>query len=160
MDLTPQDILSFKFNSKLKGYDKDEVNNLLIQIAESFEELLLKKERRNEEVSKLKAKITSKEKDERILRETLISAQKFSNDIKKNAEKECEMLIKDAEIKAEEIINEAMLKTKEIKDAIKNLKFKRKELENDIIKMLHSLQELIKSYRKEDEDFEKIEYMK
>jgi hypothetical protein len=32
-------------------------------------------------------------------------------------------------------------------------------MENDIINMLTSLKELIETYRREDEDFEKIEYL-
>jgi len=160
MKLTPQDILSYKFNTKWKGYDEEEVDNFLKGIAEAFEELFLERKKLLEEVKSLKNHITRKENDERILRETLISAQKFSNDLKKNAEKESDVIIKDAEIKAEEIIDEAVVKTKEMKEAIKHLKIRRRELENDIINMLDSLKELIKSYRKDDEEFEKIKYMK
>ncbi len=160
MKLTPQDILSYKFNGRLKGYDREEVDNFLKGIAEAYEELMLERKKHTEEIKRLKDHIARKEKDERILRETLISAQKFSNDLKKNAEKESEVIVKDAEIKSEEIVNEAVVKTKEMKEAIKHLKIRRRELENDIINMLDSLKELIKSYRKDDEDFEKIRFMK
>ena len=37
MKLTPQDILTQQFGSKVKGYDKDEVKNFLIQVVETLE---------------------------------------------------------------------------------------------------------------------------
>ncbi len=62
-------------------------------------------------------------------------------------------------MKAEEIINFARNRQRDLNSEIKNLKFKRKEIENDLLNMLSSLKELIESYRKEDDEFEKIEFL-
>lgn len=159
MKITPQDILSQKFNIKMKGYDKDEVNQFLIQIAENLESEILEREQLKKDLEKLKDKLGKFEKREDVLRDTLISAQKFSHEIKLNSERESELVIKEAEIKAEAIINNAINRQRELKEEIRNLKFKRTEIENDIINMLTSLKELIESYRRDDEEFEKIEYL-
>ena len=159
MDLTPQDILNHEFNSKLKGFDPEEVKNFLIVISEAFEKIISEKEelkkelkRKNEELQKLK-------KREDVLRDTLIAAQKFSAEIKNNANKEAEILIREAELKAEDIISNAITRQSEIREEIRVLKLKRNEIEGDILNMLNSLKEIIESYRKQDEDFEKIEYL-
>jgi cell division initiation protein len=94
-----------------------------------------------------------------VLRETLISAQKFSHDIKSNAEKESDIIIREAELKGEEIINTALVRRKELREEIKNLQYKRREIEKEIVHMLDSLKELIESYRKEEEEFDKVEYI-
>jgi cell division initiation protein len=159
MKLTPQDILNQQFSMKMKGYDKDEVNHFLMQIAEMLEHEILEREHLKKEFERFKEKVAKFEKKEDVLRDTLISAQKFSHEIKMNAEREAELVIKEAEIKAESIVNNAISRQREIKEEIRNLKFKRIEMENDIINMLSSLKELIETYRKEDEDFEKIEYL-
>ncbi|MCP5050433.1 MAG: DivIVA domain-containing protein [bacterium] len=159
MKITPQDILSQKFDIKMKGYDKDEVHHFLMQIAEMVESEILEREQSKKELEKMKEKLAKFEKRDDVLRDTLISAQKFSHEIKLNAERESELVIKEAEIKAEAIINNAINRQRDLKEEIRNLKFKRTEIENDIIKMLSSLKELIESYRRDDDEFEKIEYL-
>jgi cell division initiation protein len=159
MRLTPQDILNQEFSLKMKGYDKEEVNHFMMQIAEMLEGEILEREQLKKELDRVNEKLAKFEKREDVLRDTLISAQKFSHEIKMNAEREAELVIKEAEIKAEAIINNAVSRQREIKEEIRNLKFKRMEIENDIINMLTSLKELIETYRREDEDFEKVEYL-
>jgi len=159
MKLAPRDILNQQFSIKMKGFDKDEVNHFLMQIAEMVESDILEREKLKKDLDKVREKVAKFEKREDVLRDTLISAQKFSHEIKMNAEREAELVIKEAEIKAEAIINNAIGRQRELKEEIRNLKFKRMEIENDIINMLGSLKELIETYRKEDEDFEKIEYL-
>jgi cell division initiation protein len=159
MKITPQEILSQKFDIKMKGYDRDEVNQFLMQIAEALENEILEREKLKKNLDRIKEQLNKFEKRDDVLRDTLISAQKFSHEIKLNAERESELVIKEAEIKAEAIINNAINRQRDLKEEIRNLKFKRGEIENDIINMLSSLKELIESYRRDDEEFDKVEYM-
>jgi len=159
MKLTPQDILNQEFKIKVKGFDKDEVKDFLIQVAEFLESEIIEKEKVRKELEKKKENLAKLKKREDILRETLISAQKFSHEIKTNAERESDLIIREAEIKAEEVVNNALVRRKELREEIKNLKFKRMEIENEIVNMLDSLKRMIESYRKEDDDFEKVEYL-
>lgn len=159
MKLTPQDILTQQFNVKVKGYDKDEVDDFLKQVARALEREILESGKLKKDLDKARETLVKFEKKDEVLRETLISAQRFSTEIKTNAEREAELIIKEAEIKGEEIINNAMERHKTLKEEIRNLKFKRKEIESDIINMLNSLKELIGSYRQDDQEFEKVEYI-
>lgn len=159
MKLTPQDILTQKFNLRGKGYDKDEVTAFLSQIAEILENDTLEKDELKKEVDRLKKFLAKFEKREDILRDTLIAAQKFSEEIKMNARREAELAIKEAEIKADDIIGSAMNRQRELREEIRNLKFKSQEIENDLLNMLNSIKELIQSYRKDDEEFDKVEYL-
>lgn len=159
MKLTPQDILSQEFVVKVKGYDREEVSTFLKQVAKILENEILEKGKLKKELDKARDNVLKYEKREDVLRDTLISAQKFSSEIKVGAEREADLIIKDAEIRAEEIINSAVNRHRSLKEEIRNLKFKRREIESDIINMLNSLKELIESYRQEDEEFEKVEYL-
>ncbi len=159
MKLTPQEILTQQFNIKSKGFDKEEVTGFLGQVAEIMEQEILEKDRLKKEAEKLRKSLTKYEKREDILRDTLIAAQKFSEEIKSNARKESELVVKEAEMKGDEIVNSAMSRRRDLKEEIRNLKFKRQEIEDDLINMLNSLKELIQSYRKDDEEFDKVEYM-
>jgi cell division initiation protein len=159
MKLTPQDILTQKFNARSKGFDKEEVTGFLAQVAELLENEILERDRLRNKIDKLKKSLSKYENREDILRDTLIAAQKFSEEIKSNARKEAELITKEAEMKAEEIINSAVSRQRELKEEIRNLKFKRQEIESDLLNMLDSLKELIESYRKDDEEFDKVEYL-
>lgn len=159
MKITPQDILNQEFKVKVKGFDKEEIKHFLIQVAEVLENEILEKEKLRKEFEKQKDHLLKFRRREELLQDTLISAQKFSHEIKSNSEKESELIIKEAEIKSEEIINAAIVRRKELRGEIKNLKFKRREIEGEIVNMLDSLKELIESYRKEDKEFDKIEYL-
>ncbi|MBN2399429.1 MAG: DivIVA domain-containing protein [Candidatus Aminicenantes bacterium] len=159
MKLTPQEILNQVFSKKFKGYDPEEVKNFLEQIVESMESEIQEKEALKKKMERLRENLARIEKKEELLRDTLIAAQKFSSEIKINSHKEAELIIKDAETKSEEIIKHAFTRQMAIKEEIKSLQFKRKEMENDIIHLLNSLKELIETYHKQDEQFDKIEYL-
>ncbi|MCK4763743.1 MAG: DivIVA domain-containing protein [Candidatus Aminicenantes bacterium] len=159
MKITPQDIRTQQFNAKFKGYDKEEVSQFLDQVSKILEEEILEKGKIKKELEKAGDNLLKYEKREAVLRDTLVSAQKFSSEIKINAQRESEIIIKEAEIKGEEIVGSAINRHKALKEEIRNLKFKRKEIESDIINMLTSLKELIESYRRDDGEFEKIEYI-
>ena len=107
MILTPQDIQGQVFNKKVNGYDKDEVKQFLVLVSEALENEIIEKEKIRKKYDKTKEALLKFEKREDILRDTLVSAQRFSKDIKKNSEKEAEMIIKESEMKGEEIINNA-----------------------------------------------------
>jgi len=159
MKLPSQEILSQTFARRIKGYDPDEVKSFLQQIAETLESEIQEKEEMKSRMEKLREDLSKLEKKEELLRDTLIAAQKFSSEIKANSHKEAELITKDAEIKSEEIVKHAVIRQMAIREEIKNLQFKRKEIESDIIHLLNSLKELIETYHKQDEEFGKIEYL-
>jgi cell division initiation protein len=159
MKLTPQEILSQTFSSKFKGLDPIEVKNFLQQVVETLESEIQEKEELKGGMERLRESLAKLEKKEELLRDTLIAAQKFSSEIKANSHKEAELITKDAEIKSEEIVKHAVIRQMAIREEIKNLQFKRKEIESDIIHLLNSLKELIETYHKQDQEFDKIEYL-
>ena len=159
MKLTPQEILNQIFSNKFKGYNPDEVKSFLQQIVETLESEIQEKEDMKAKMEKLRESLAKLEKKEELLRDTLIAAQKFSSEIKTNSHKEAELITKDAEMKSEEIVKHAVIRQMAIREEIKNLQFKRKEIESDIIHLLNSLKELIETYHKQDEEFDKIEYL-
>ncbi len=159
MKLTPQEILSQTFSVKFKGFDPNEVRNFLQQAAETLEGEIQEKEELKGAMERLRESLAKLEKREDLLRDTLIAAQKFSSEIKANSHREAELITKDAEIKSDEIVKHAVVRQMAIREEIKNLQFKRKEIESDIIHLLNSLKELIETYHKQDVEFDKIEYL-
>ncbi len=96
---------------------------------------------------------------ESVLRETLIAAQKFAEELKKNARKEAELIIKEAEVKAEEIINHSAQEVRKLKEEILALKRIRKDFEVKLLNYIDSVQHLIEIQRKEAEEESKIDFL-
>lgn len=159
MKITPQEIASQTFALRMKGFDREEVHGFLVSISETLENEILEKEQLKKELDLCKNQLSRFEGRELVLRDTLVSAQKFSKEIRANAEKEGELVVREAEIRGEEIVNQALQRQRELREEIRTLQFKRHEIEQDIINMLNSLKELIETYRREDNEFEKVQYL-
>lgn len=101
MKLTPLDIRKQPFPRVLRGFDPDAVNSFLEHVANDFQEIV---SQNNEFATKLKAmeqQLESYTRIEKVLNETLITAQRSSDEAKINAQKEAELIIKDAHIRAD-----------------------------------------------------------
>jgi len=107
MKITPQDIHKQEFKTGMRGYDKDEVDAFLQMIAEQLEETLNDNAGLHDRVKELEGKTGEYHKLERNLEETLLAAQKVTEQMKGNADKEAQVILKEAELKAEKIIAEA-----------------------------------------------------
>ncbi|MGE5341533.1 MAG: DivIVA domain-containing protein [Candidatus Omnitrophota bacterium] len=152
MKLTPQDLLKQQFGIKGKGFDREEVTQFLALAANTLENEILEQENLKKELVQTQERLSHLQKREDLLRDTLISAQKFSQEIRANAEKEAGLILKESELKAEAIVNAATQRQRQINEEIRNLKFKRAEIENDILSMLHSMRQIIDAYRKTEEE--------
>ena len=94
--LTPLDIQKQTFARGLKGYNVDEVRGYLHLIAEEIERLVRDADRLSRENAMLRGELDEHNARERILKDTLLSAQKVSEDVRANAHKEAELIVKDA----------------------------------------------------------------
>src|ERR1044072_2246097 len=99
MNLTPLDIQRQTFSRALKGYNTDEIRAYLQLIAEEIERLLKDVDRLTRENGMLREELDEHNARERILKDTLLSAQKVSEDVKANAQKEAELIVTDAELR-------------------------------------------------------------
>src|SRR5437763_4637364 len=80
---------------------------------------------------------------ERILKDTLLSAQKVSEDVKANARKEAELIVKDAELLAERVVAQAMTRISDIERAIQDLKIERTSARNKLQATLDTMQQML-----------------
>src|SRR5262249_19869771 len=107
-NLTPLEIQKQTFARKLKGFDPQEVRAYLQLMAEEVENLVRDVDRLSRENAMLREDLDDHNQRERILKDTLLSAQKVSEDVKSNARKEAELIVKDAELLSERLVSQAM----------------------------------------------------
>ncbi len=143
MRITPSDIEKQEFSVKMRGYDRDEVRNFLLFIAQEVSNLLMEMDELKKKYLQAEERIKEMEAREKILKETLIAAQRFSEELKNNAKKEAEIMIKEAELKADQIVAKAMERLREINMSIAKMRAEKQNIINEIRAFVISLQNLI-----------------
>ncbi len=139
MKLTPLDIHHKDFKKAIRGYNEEEVDAFLDEVAEEFERLFKENVEMRENQEALEEKMKQYENIEATLQNTFLSAQKSAEELQSNARKEAELIIKDAELKSKQMIQEAYNQQKGIR-----LSFERiKQAENEFRMKFKSL---LKSY--------------
>ncbi len=143
MNLTPLDIQKQTFSRSLKGYNPDEVRAYLHLIAEEIESLVRDVDRLARENAMLRDDLEDHSQRERILKDTLLSAQKVSEEVRATARKDAELIVKDAELLSERLISQAMERVAGIERSIQDLKVQRKAVRNKVQGTLDTVQQLL-----------------
>jgi cell division initiation protein len=108
MKLTPLDIRHKEFRNALRGYNEDEVDVFLDEVADEVERLFKENIDLSERLEHAGERVRSYQEIEQTLQNTLVTAQKSAEDIVGGARKESELVARDAELKAKEIIQAAL----------------------------------------------------
>ena len=131
MMLTPLDLENVAFGRSFRGYNDEEVDNFLEQVAGDYEKIFKENQRLKEEFSQLQKELEHYQNLEQTLNNTMVLAEKTAEEVKRNAQKEADLLFKEARVKADEIISEAEKKAEEtyrryaeLQEASRNFKIK------------------------------------
>jgi len=98
MAITPLEIQKMRFSQKMRGYDATEVEGFLSLVAEDLAGRLTQIEKLERENHLFKQRLEETEHREHQLQQTLLRAQKVSEDITANARREAELTVKEAEM--------------------------------------------------------------
>ena len=142
-NLTPLEIQKQSFARKLKGFDPNEVRAYLQMVAEEIESLLKDVDRLSRENVMLREDLDDHNQRERILKDTLLSAQRVSEEVKSNARKEAELIVKDAELLSERLVSQAMNRVADLERTIQDLKVERRSARNKLQATLDTIQQLL-----------------
>src|SRR4051794_38893621 len=108
MNITPMDIQQQQFKGKMiGGLDPEDVDAFLQSVAREMEELIRDNDDLRERLNRHAASLAEMEAREGQLRETMLAAQKISEEMKANAVKEAQLIVSEAELKGERIIANA-----------------------------------------------------
>jgi cell division initiation protein len=129
---SPMEIQQMTFPVVKKGFDPEEVRSALLSLAEQAEYLMREREELKGQVAILTEQVTEFMKRETILKETLLTAQKMSKEIREQAEREADLTLKEAELQAEKISHQALQRLNGLDQAIKELKFLRQRYLMDL----------------------------
>jgi cell division initiation protein len=158
--VTARDVENQEFARKMRGYDPDEVRMFLRTVAEHVEKLTLENGELREEIGQLRVRLEDFRDRERNLQETLLTAQKMSDELKGRSEKEAEVLVKEARLKAERILEQAQDQLQHIEDEIGRLRLERDAFENRLRSAIQEHLSLLDLRRADAGDHESLRFLR
>jgi cell division initiation protein len=108
MPLAPVELPHIQLRRGLYGYRASDVNRLLADVKDSFEEVWSERAELRDKVEQLEADLARHREVEALLRETLVSAERTSHELKDQARRDGEQIIKAAHSEARSITQEAL----------------------------------------------------
>lgn len=104
MSLTPQDIQKQKFNTKFRGFDVDEVDAFLEEVAEDFLALIQENKKLKERIESFEQREAEYQSEEHTFKSAIIAAQKVAVEMKEMARKETTELVTNAREEARVLV--------------------------------------------------------
>jgi cell division initiation protein len=150
MKITPLDIQQKRFSRAMRGYDREEVEAFLSLVASSFEDLVKELNSLREDLARRDEDIAAHRDLERTLQETLVTAQRASDEIRESARREGEIAIGEAELQAEKIVQGAHHRFLRIVDDIQEMKRLRVQFEASVRSLVDGHAKLLDTFRDSD----------
>jgi len=167
MALTPLDIQNKSFQTKMRGYEKDEVDDFLDIVVRDYEEVVQKNREMEKSLKHAEEKLEYFNELKDALNQSIVVAQDTADKVKKSANKESEVVVTSAQNKADElvanaekqadqltqaaqerakeILSDATRKARELITETNDLKKKTRVFHNNLSLMLETQLEQVKS---------------
>jgi len=139
MNITPLDIQQQQFKGKmLGGLDPLDVDAFLQMVAAEMESLIRENSELKEQGRKISQQLEELSQREVTLRDTMLAAQKITEEMKANAQKEATLLISEAELKGERIVAEAENRLMQLNNQIHEVRRQKLQFESNLRSALES----------------------
>jgi cell division initiation protein len=151
MEFSGLDIQLKEFNKSIRGYNVDEVKDFLDDVSKCYESLSFENKVLKDKLREKELTIMDFKEREATLKDTMVTAQRVTENIKKDATRESLHIITQAKMKADTIIREARQSLKQIMDEINQLKKSRFEIASRVKATLQTHLNMIENYEKGEE---------
>ncbi len=137
------DIQRQTFARKFRGFDPEEVRTYLSLVAEEVAALQRDRDTFEQQIQQLHGLIDEHREREVILKNTLLTAQRVSEEIRENARKQSESVVHEAELQADRLLELAQDRAHEVERGILDLRAQRSAIRTDIRALVTRLTHLL-----------------
>lgn len=125
MRITPLDIQHMVFKVSLRGYNRQDVDRFLEQIAQTVDELNRETAALREKLGASEGQLVDSRKGETALTRTLVSTQTMAEELKAAAKRDAELIVKEAEMMASDLLKRARQELATLQHEISDLRKQR-----------------------------------
>jgi cell division initiation protein len=151
MNVSPLDLRQQRFRTRFHGFDKVEVTSFLAAVADDYEQALRETDQLRQDLVRMEAVLNEHRDHEKTLKNTLMTAQKVSEDIKSNANEEARLIIREAEGRSNMLLERTQARLEDIQREIDGLRLKRKDVETSSEATIHTLRNTLEYVREQTE---------
>lgn len=150
MGITPAVIKQKEFSTRFRGFDIQEVDGFLEDVAHEVARLNQEISTIKEERHRLDLENQGYKKRETSLKRVMIQSQKVLEQMKLNARKSAELVIANAEVEAEKMLNRAHQRLSQLHSDITELKRQRMQIEVQIGAVIESHTKLLEMSKQDN----------
>jgi cell division initiation protein len=121
VSLTPVEIRHQALPRRPLGYDRIATDQLLADIAASFEDVWRERADLRDEIEELESELARQKELEETLRNTLVSAERMADDLRSQARREADVIVAEARAAARDIVGGAESERERIRTEIRRL---------------------------------------
>ncbi len=147
MKMTPLDIRQKRFDIAFRGFNRGEVEAFLELTASHFEEVVRETITLRDEIKHVMATLESHLGREKALQETMVTAQRVSDEVRSQARKEASLKLAEAELQAEKIVASANQRLIELATELNELKRQKVQFESHLESLIDSHKQLLLSWK-------------
>ena len=114
MVLSPVEIHDKEFDSKFRGYDRDQVNNFLKQAAQDYNLALQKNAQLEKELKETSEQLKYFTDMKDALNQSILVAQEAAEKVKNESEQEAQIIVEESQKKARDLLNQSTEKSNRI----------------------------------------------
>ncbi len=127
----------------MAGFDPDEVSQFLRAVAEELESAIHERNRMQEALREKELQLLEYKDRDRILKDTITTAQQMSERIKSDSDREAQMILQDAHHKAEMIVRDSRDSLKSVYKDLNDLKKIKLQFEANLKAMVQTHLDLL-----------------
>jgi cell division initiation protein len=150
MRITPIDIRQQHFAMRFRGFDPQEVDAFLEDVADDYEALMKENGLLKEQLAGLEERTRGVSSREKLLQDTLVMTQQMSEQIKENARREAEVLMREAQAQRDRALGEIEADAEKARADLASLKRLRRELIEGLKSTVESYQRLLETDLKDE----------
>jgi cell division initiation protein len=144
------DILNHTFSRTLRGYDPEEVDNYLQDVADTLARLGDERVRLTNLTTRLEEQVNRYAERENAVRETLLISRRMAEELKSSAQKEAQLIIEAAQNRAENLTNQANQRLARILDEISEARKLKAQFEFRVRSVIEGHLKLLELSRMDD----------
>ena len=149
MKMTPLDVRQKRFATSFRGYAHAEVEAFLELASAELEDALRESNALREQLRIAHEELERHVERERTLKETMVTAQRVSEEVREQARKESALRVAEAEWQAEQIVSAANKRIVDLSAEYNELRRQRAQFESQLESLINSHRLLLESWRSE-----------
>lgn len=122
MSLTPVEIRHLQVGRALRGYNRTTVDRLFAEIADSFEDVWRERADFADRIEQLAGELVQHRETEELLRTTLVSAERASQELKEQARRQADTVLAEAQAEARAITRRATSERERLEAEVRRVK--------------------------------------